>query len=410
MSEKEGGVKCAWDGDPSTWQDYVRRVRLTFEKTRSRKRRYLGPELVSQLSGRAWVVTQEIDHSRLVQHDGARFLIEYLEQRLGRVPVPDAGTKAEELFVKMRRPAGMTMAAWCHRVRETYRGLQRALKRARKEQDATSPKSRGSGDSRTSRRSRRSQAPTPTSQRPTPTSARPTPTSPAESPSSTRRRTSKQTVDEPEGDETPEGSQPEEQEAPDDEDFPSPFDDDPEDEAAEGRRQWKGKGRGSRGRERRGEDSETDTEDFLAGIRVWDDLDTGLPEVLPTELLGWLMLRRCSLSSQQRLNILTSMNNSLRADDIERGLRGAEEELRLHEQQQPKGSCKHKGRPVFWMEQGGEWALLNANEEDLEDWTADAHWVGGTQDLAANYGVLSSTSGTMTSDWWFRQWSVVRRC
>lgn len=71
-------------------------------------------------------------------------------------------------------------------------------------------------------------------------------------------------------------------------------------------------------------------EDILAGIKVWDDLDTGLPEVLPTELVGWLMLRRCSLSSQ-RLNMLSSVGISLKAEDIERGVRGAEEELRLHD-------------------------------------------------------------------------------
>ena len=96
-------VKCAWDGDPSTWVDYIRKVRLTYERTRHRKRKYLGPELAAQLTGRARVVTQEIGHRRLVANDGARFLIEFLEKRLGRVPVPDVGTKAEELFEKSPR-------------------------------------------------------------------------------------------------------------------------------------------------------------------------------------------------------------------------------------------------------------------------------------------------------------------
>jgi len=40
---------------------------------------------------------------------------------------------------------------------------------------------------------------------------------------------------------------------------------------------------------------------------------------------------------------------------------------------------------------------LNASEEDMDDWTSDVHWIGGTQELASNYGVLSSTSSTMTS-------------
>ena len=49
------------------------------------------------------------------------------------------------------------------------------------------------------------------------------------------------------------------------------------------------------------------------------------------------------------------------------------------------------------MEHGGEWAWLDASEEDMDDWTSDVHWIGGTQELASNYGVLSSTSSTMTS-------------
>ena len=355
-------MKCSWDGGPASWKDYIRKVRLTFEKTRSRKRKYLRPELVSQLTGRAWTVTQEIDHRMLVQPHGVRFLIEFLEQRLGKVPVPDAGTKAEELFVKMRRPAGMSMASWCHKVRETYRGLQRALKRARVEQHGSVQESPGTpGSGRSSRLPRT-----------TPTSQRPTPTSPRESPSS-RRRSSKQTVDEPEGDKTPPqaddaGPSAEAPKTPSEKDSRDYGYDSPAGES-EVRRRMRGKGRGSRGRE----DSDTDTEDILAGIKVWDDLDTGLPEVLPTELVGWLMLRRCSLSSQQRLNILSSVGNSLKAEDIERGLRGAEAELRLHDREQhPKGGGK-KGRPLFWMEHGGEWALLNASEEDMDDWTSDVH-------------------------------------
>ena len=60
----------------------------------------------------------------------------------------------------------------------------------------------------------------------------------------------------------------------------------------------KGKGRGAQ-RRRRAEDSDTETEDILEGLKVWDDLDSHLPDVLPPELLGWLMLKRCSLSPQQ---------------------------------------------------------------------------------------------------------------
>ena len=137
--EKDSQIRCSWDGDPVGWPDYVRKVRLTFEKTKANRRQHLGPELVSQLTGRAWVVTQEIDHEKLVSAEGARYLVEFLEEHLARVPVPDAGTRAEDLLVRLRRPSGMSMATWCHTVRETYRKLQRALKRAR--QHSTTPTS-----------------------------------------------------------------------------------------------------------------------------------------------------------------------------------------------------------------------------------------------------------------------------
>ena len=106
MGDKDKDLRCGWDGDISTFPDYVRRVRLIFEKTRRRRRKHLGPDLVAQLTGRAWVITQEIDHTKLTQDDGARYLVDFLEEKLARVPVPDAGVRAEELLVRLRRPPG----------------------------------------------------------------------------------------------------------------------------------------------------------------------------------------------------------------------------------------------------------------------------------------------------------------
>ena len=78
MAEKDKEPRCSRDGDLATFPDYIRRVRLAFEKNRCRKRKHLGLELVGQLIGR---ITQEIDHQRLVHNDGAKYL-EYLEEFL----------------------------------------------------------------------------------------------------------------------------------------------------------------------------------------------------------------------------------------------------------------------------------------------------------------------------------------
>ena len=64
VTREDSAWKCSWDGDPASWPDYTRRVRLAFERTKPKKRKYLGPELVAQLSGKAWVATQDLDKPR----------------------------------------------------------------------------------------------------------------------------------------------------------------------------------------------------------------------------------------------------------------------------------------------------------------------------------------------------------
>ena len=50
-------------------------------------------------------------------------------------------------------------------------------------------------------------------------------------------------------------------------------------------------------------------------------------EVLPPEIMGWLLLRRAGLTSQQRLSVQSATNNSLIFDEIEVALRDQEEDL-----------------------------------------------------------------------------------
>ena len=331
--DKDTSLRCHWDGDFATWPDYVRKVRLAFEKTRRRRRAQLGPDLVSQLSGRAWVVTQEIDYKALTQPNGARYLITFLEERLARVPIPDAGSQAEALLLRLRRVPGTSMATWCAQVREQYRKLQRALRRARG--DAVEFKPGG-----------------------------------APSQASSKPRSSPEPAAE-EGTEEEEAQRADEEEAePRSPTRPS---------SSKGGKS-KGKGDDLRSPSRGSRSDPSDSEDEQ-NDNFWEDLDTGLPEVLPSELLGWIMLRKSSLNAAQRLNVLSSIGNSLKADDIEKGLRGAEDELRLVEKERegrPKGSGKSKHRPSFWVEHQGEWGLLLTSECDDEDLLeGDIHWLGG---------------------------------
>ena len=292
-SERQDLRTPTWDGEPSTFPDYVRKVRLAYERTRARRRKYLGPELVAGLTGRAWTITQEISHRDLVSNDGALFLIRYLEEHLGRVPVPDAGTKAEQLFVRLRRPLNMSMATWCSTVREHYRGLQRALKRARREQDDNRTGSERMAPAGTSV-SRRSPPRTPT---PTPPPSRDGrargadgasgPPSPS---SSTRRRASKRSVPEPD----PPSSAPDEGEFEEVEPYVPVTPEVPSATSPEPHRPEGSCSRDEtppcRRRERDSRsDSNTEDEEVTRGFERCEELDSGLPEVLPTELVGWLV-------------------------------------------------------------------------------------------------------------------------
>ncbi|OLP97435.1 High mobility group protein 1-like [Symbiodinium microadriaticum] len=63
--EKNFLQKVSWDGDPQGWPDFVRRVRLIFERTKRSRRHLLAPEIVTNLTGRAWNITQDLDHAAL---------------------------------------------------------------------------------------------------------------------------------------------------------------------------------------------------------------------------------------------------------------------------------------------------------------------------------------------------------
>ena len=99
----------SWDGEIAGWSDYARRVRLCHSQTLEHKRHTLGPRLVLKLKNKAWEVAATVDHSRVASSCGAQYLLQFLREKLGRLPVPDVGQHFEELFMKCRRTPQMDM-------------------------------------------------------------------------------------------------------------------------------------------------------------------------------------------------------------------------------------------------------------------------------------------------------------
>ena len=321
-------VQCSWDGDPAGWSDFVRRVRLLYERTARRKRRQIGPSVVAQLKDKAWIITQEIDHHKLTRRDGAVYLLEFLRDRLGRSPVPDIGIRLEELMIRLKRSPGTPMSSWASQVRQTYKRVQIALHRARKEKQSILPESSKS-----------------------PTSPPKNPSSPS-SPSSASRRgqgsparrgseATQATQEEPQAEaEIPQPPDPET------DSLLLEEDDGEMDPGADPRSSWRTRRKKVRADD---DDDSDDSAAALADLEVWDRYEEGLEEVLPGEVLGWLLLRRANLPTSARLSIQAAAGNSLLFTDIERAMRSMEDELMIHDDSRRAAPARRRS---FWVLQG----------------------------------------------------------
>ena len=261
--------KISWDGDLHGWPDFVRRVRWIFERTKRNRRHLLAPEIVANLTGRAWNITQDLDHRALVRRNGTIYLLEFLRERLGENPVP------EELVIRLKRPSGMSMAT------KDVKGSPEALK---------SPDFKPPGTyTRTTRQPRllqsRRLAPLRRARTRSLSALLPRRRRPRKTPSPMAcRRTSTQVFVLTKGG---------------------------------------------------GADARTATvipqSKALEDLKLWDTHEVAVEDVLPTVLLGWLLLRRAGLTTQSRLAVQAAAGNSLRFEDIERCLRNMEEELTTHD-------------------------------------------------------------------------------
>ena len=320
-------VKCSWDGDGATWPDFTRRVRLLFERTPRKRRHLLAPSIVAQLSSRAWTITQDIDHRRLVRRDGTLYLLTFLKERLGRTPIPDIGHRLECLMIRARRQPGQAMSTWASHIRHQYRLLQQALVRVRDDPPAgtlTAPRSSSS------------------------------PSTPS------ARRGSQQTEEEPHAEEVT---------APERDEETATIGPDENDDEELGRDPSTPSAR----RPRKRKDSESDnSEKALEDVKLWDQEEEHLPDVLPSELLGWLLLRRAQLPNAARLAIQAAAGNSLKFEAVEKAMRSMEEELVGNEAMKGHGKGDSRRR-TFWVEEEGHWSLLMTDEADMGDILETSH-------------------------------------
>ena len=124
--EHDEPIIPGWNDELNKWPDYCRRVRLCHAQTVRKKRYTLGPRLVLKLSGRAWEVAASLDHSQLTTNSGAQYLLSYLRERLGRLPIPDMGQHLDDLFVRFLGAAKFVRPT--RRFNDHWQGQQLARK------------------------------------------------------------------------------------------------------------------------------------------------------------------------------------------------------------------------------------------------------------------------------------------
>ncbi|CAE7471677.1 TY1B-A, partial [Symbiodinium necroappetens] len=356
---KDGTLELVtWSGDYSSWQDYVRRVRLAYERTEKRKRKLLRPELVSRLKGKAWEVSVEIDHDQLRKSTGPRYLLRFLEERLLKSPINDLGLRLEDMFVKLRRQQGTGMSQWAAQVRECYRLLKRSLgklqatrnplternvkslEKAQKGSDRPGPKPSRSGEPKRSVEEPESQQDAGSARKST-TTVKPKEygLSPEAKPASGA----------PQEDVQPEHHDASYHAMDGGESWYQPYR-----EAAWSERDWR---RWREGRWRRYDDGE-DSSDTESEIQ-WEEFLHD-EEVVPEEVLGWLLLRKAGLSSSARLAVQSALQGDLSFNKVERTLRDQEEELLGVEKHQRGGPGRMTQPPrrTYWIEVDGIWGVL----------------------------------------------------
>lgn len=160
-------------------------------------------------------------------------------------------------------------------------------------------------------------------------------------------------------------------------------------------------------RKRHGDDSDDGYDDDHREIH-WDQFESFQlqEDLLPPEILGWLLLRRARLPASARLNILAAVGNRLDFEGIERAMRDQEEELMAADGGKG-GNDWNRGRRTYWVEEEGQWGLL-ADPEDDELLEGHVHWVGDRlppevyqqEGSCDGWTMYTSDGGMVDWQWW----------
>ena len=120
----------SWNGDWASFSDYVFRVELKADATKTEELVLLGPRLAGNLVGRAFEAISDVDRSQLKDPEGWRYLLRFLEQKRGKEKVDVLGDSFSDFFVKKdaQRKDGEELVDYELRFRTMVRRLDKAVR------------------------------------------------------------------------------------------------------------------------------------------------------------------------------------------------------------------------------------------------------------------------------------------
>ena len=322
-----------WDGELATWDLYKTKVRIYVDGTEWHNIYLCGPRLVQRLKGPALQAVEGCKPGWLSSTNGAEKLLNILQKKLSRPKVPDMAVYLEDFFFRLRRRKGESAGAWSIRSHECYQRLRRALARVQGviEPEVTTTRNTGRPWSWATNWATSTWGWT-------------------EEPSTSwsGENWGRQT--------SPSASEPEAS-------VPAPrWLTLGETQATEA---WPRTRSGTEDVEP--EEGPTNSSD--------EDPEDTLPEVLPDEVLGWLLLARSGLDAQERAAVLASSGNKLGTRDIEAALRAQWSDADLAARDARKG--QQRDRSIFFGEDEATWG----DEDDQDEWQEEeANYAGGEEE------------------------------
>ena len=118
-----------WNGLSDGFEVYKEEVKWFVESTKYQDRYLCGPRLVRGLSGAAKAAVENKREGWLSKPNGAAILVAYLHRKVCKAALPDLGRHLDGYLFKLRRRRGEAMSSWCWRSRTAYDNLRRALQR-----------------------------------------------------------------------------------------------------------------------------------------------------------------------------------------------------------------------------------------------------------------------------------------